>query len=285
MKYTVWVFPKDLRPLKFGLPRPLVLFLLPLTALAFGCLVLVPFLLSDYLKTRQQLIEVRAELDERTRTYGERIEKLTKELAELKEFDRRLRIMANLEPTGQEIFAVGGAEEKDAFAEIKGSLDKKVLDELLSEAEAQKRSFRELYSVLKKKRHQLSCTPSIWPTRGWVSSGYGYRIDPFTGLRQFHHGLDISNRIGTPIIAPADGIVARIWRDRRLGLSMKISHGYGITTIYGHLHKVFVKVGQRVKRGQRIALMGNTGRSTGPHLHYEVRLNGVPVNPRRYILN
>lgn len=285
MKYTIWVFPKDLRPLKFGLPRALILFLLPLTALAFGCLAIVPFLLSDYLKVRQQLIEVRAELDERNRTYGERIEKLSKELAELKEFQRRLRIMANLEPMGQEIFAVGGAEEKGPFGQIKEDLDKEVLDELLSEAEAQKMGFRELYSVLKRKRHQLSCTPSIWPTKGWVSSGYGYRIDPFTGLRQFHHGIDISNRIGTPIIAPADGIVARIWRDRRLGLSMKISHGYGITTIYGHLQKVLVKVGQRVKRGQRIALMGNTGRSTGPHLHYEVRVNGKSVDPRRYILN
>ena len=285
MRYTVWIFRKDLQPVKFRLPRFVVVFFIPLILISFAALGFLPFLASNYLKQQRELQEVKAELERRTRTYGDRLEKLSKELATLREFDRRLRIMANLEPGGEEIFAVGGAEEGGAFEPVKKALDKRVLDDLIREAEVQRKSFEELYSALREKRHQLSCTPSIWPAKGWVSSGFGYRRDPFTGLRQFHHGLDISNRIGTPIIAPADGVVARIWKDRRLGLAMKISHGYGITTVYGHLHKVLVKVGQRVKRGQKIALMGNSGRSTGPHLHYEVRLNGRPVNPRHYILN
>lgn len=164
-------------------------------------------------------------------------------------------------------------------------LNEEILDDLIRTAESQRRSFEELQAALKKIRQRLNCTPSIWPARGWVSSGFGYRRDPFTGLRQFHEGLDISNRIGTPVVAPADGVVVQVWKDWKMGLTLKISHGYGITTLYGHLHKVLVEVGQRVKRGQKIALMGNTGRSTGPHLHYEIRLNGKAVNPRHYILN
>jgi murein DD-endopeptidase MepM/ murein hydrolase activator NlpD len=87
------------------------------------------------------------------------------------------------------------------------------------------------------------------------------------------------------VVAPADGVVLRVVKRRGLGLTVKVNHGYGIVTRYGHLDEVLVKVGQRVVRGERLALLGNSGRSTGPHLHYEVRLNGVPVNPQRYILN
>jgi murein DD-endopeptidase MepM/ murein hydrolase activator NlpD len=131
----------------------------------------------------------------------------------------------------------------------------------------------------------LSSTPSIWPVRGWLTSGFGYRIDPFTGLRQFHEGLDIANRLGTPIIAPADGIVSRCSNSFGFGLTLEINHGYGIKTIYGHLSKTYVTVGHSVRRGERIAAMGSSGRATGPHLHYQVMLNDVPMSPMNYILN
>jgi murein DD-endopeptidase MepM/ murein hydrolase activator NlpD len=97
--------------------------------------------------------------------------------------------------------------------------------------------------------------------------------------------MDISNRIGTDIVVPADGIVTKIKRFASLGKMVEINHGYGIKTRYGHLSKSYVKVGQKIKRGQKIASMGNTGRSTGPHLHYEVIVNGVHLNPSRYVLN
>ncbi|MCK4847303.1 MAG: M23 family metallopeptidase, partial [Deltaproteobacteria bacterium] len=97
--------------------------------------------------------------------------------------------------------------------------------------------------------------------------------------------LDIANRVGTKVIAPGDGVVIRVTRLPSLGKLVEISHGYGVKTLYGHLSKTLVKVGQKVKRGDEIAAMGNTGRSTGPHLHYEVKVNGVHVNPGRYILN
>jgi len=159
------------------------------------------------------------------------------------------------------------------------------LDRLSTEAKFREKSFQELYSFLEGKKRQLSSTPSIWPARGWVTSGFGYRIDPFTGMHQLHDGIDIANRIGTLIIAPADGIVTLASHSVGFGLTVEISHEYGISTLYGHLSQVYVSVGQRVRRGARIAAMGNSGRATGPHLHYRVSLNDVPMNPGNYILN
>jgi murein DD-endopeptidase MepM/ murein hydrolase activator NlpD len=159
------------------------------------------------------------------------------------------------------------------------------LNRLDEEAAAGGESLKGLENLLQDKRVQLANTPSIWPARGWFTSGFGYRISPFTGLRQMHEGIDISNRIGSPAYAPGDGLVTNIGREWGFGKILVISHGFGITTRYGHLSKINVKIGQKVKRGQKIAEIGSTGRSTGPHLHYEVKVNGVPVNPLKYILN
>jgi murein DD-endopeptidase MepM/ murein hydrolase activator NlpD len=149
----------------------------------------------------------------------------------------------------------------------------------------QEKVFESLYEGLKSQRNLLSSTPSIRPTEGWLSSGFGYRVSPFTGLREFHKGLDFAGRKGTKIIAPADGVVSFTGRNGSYGKMIKIDHGHGIITRYGHLQKALKKRGEAVKRGDVIALMGNTGHSTGPHLHYEVLLNGLPVNPKKYILN
>jgi murein DD-endopeptidase MepM/ murein hydrolase activator NlpD len=123
------------------------------------------------------------------------------------------------------------------------------------------------------------------PTKGWISSDFGYRISPFTGRREFHNGLDIATREGTPIIAPADGVVTFAANKWLIGNMITIDHGHGMVTQYGHLKEFVAKKGDHVKRGQVIAKVGNTGRSTGPHVHYMVRLNGVPVNPEKYILD
>lgn len=120
---------------------------------------------------------------------------------------------------------------------------------------------------------------------GWVTSGFGFRTDPFTGLTQMHEGIDISNRVGTNVVAPADGIVSDTGNDLVHGKMLVVSHGFGMTTRYAHLSKFTVRVGQKVKRGDKIAEVGMTGRTTGPHLHYEVKLNGISANPMRYILN
>ena len=150
----------------------------------------------------------------------------------------------------------------------------------------QKHDFEIIYHYLDDKRNLLAATPSIRPVAsGWISSGFGYRKSPFTGRREFHKGLDIATHKGEPIVATADGTVVYAGKKGLLGNLVVVEHGYGMVTRYGHIHKFLKKPGDTVKRGDKIALVGSTGRSTGPHVHYEVRLNGIQVNPRKYILN
>jgi len=126
-------------------------------------------------------------------------------------------------------------------------------------------------------------TPSIWPIAGWLSSGYGNRADPFTGQPDFHAGLDISADKGTPVRATADGVVELAGYNGNYGNCIMISHGYGIGTRFGHLSGYAVGVGQKVKRGDVIGYVGSTGRATSSHLHYEILLNGSPINPLRLL--
>ncbi len=131
----------------------------------------------------------------------------------------------------------------------------------------------------------LASTPTIAPVLGLITDGFGRRKDPFTGRLAFHRGLDVSARRGTQIQAPADGIVVFAGRNGGLGKTVRVSHDFGFTTVYGHLDKISVEPGDLIHRGQEIGLLGNTGRSTGPHLHYEVHEDGVAKNPLYYILD
>lgn len=142
-----------------------------------------------------------------------------------------------------------------------------------------------LVSFLRNNKDALLSTPSIWPVKGFLTSGFGPRKAPTAGASRMHKGLDISNRVGTPIWAPARGTVTLAGRDGAYGICIKIDHGNNIVTRYAHLDKASVNVGDYVQRGDVIGALGNTGRSTGPHLHYEVIVGGVPVNPMNYILN
>jgi murein DD-endopeptidase MepM/ murein hydrolase activator NlpD len=159
------------------------------------------------------------------------------------------------------------------------------VDGLTRRASLQEQSLQELYELLRDQESLLSSTPSIWPTRGWITSGFGYRVSPFTGERQLHEGVDISAPVGARVSSPADGVVTNTSTEEGYGKVVAINHGYGIVTRFAHNSEIKVRVGQRVSRGDPIATVGNTGRSTGPHVHYEVRVNGIPVNPMRYVLN
>lgn len=125
--------------------------------------------------------------------------------------------------------------------------------------------------------------PSLWPVRGQVTAGFGQRLDPFSGEGVFHSGLDISAPYGTRVDASADGIVLQSGPESGYGNEIVVDHGFGMATKYGHLSKIFVVVGQEVKRGQVIGAVGMTGKTTGPHLHYEVIVNDTPVNPTKYL--
>jgi murein DD-endopeptidase MepM/ murein hydrolase activator NlpD len=158
------------------------------------------------------------------------------------------------------------------------------LDDLGKKVHAQEQEARTLQSYFQDQQALLAAAPSIWPVRGWLTSEFSARLDPYTGERVMHEGLDIAAAIGTPVRAPADGIVVFNGMEGGYGHVLVIDHGYGLKTRYGHLSRIDVKLAEKVKRGQFVAAVGNSGRSTGPHLHYEVRVNGIADNPRKFIL-
>jgi murein DD-endopeptidase MepM/ murein hydrolase activator NlpD len=144
---------------------------------------------------------------------------------------------------------------------------------------------QELLRVLRENRDTIASMPTVWPVEGFLSSPFGVRSSAYSGRGEFHKGLDLRARMGTPVVAPAKGIVSLAGGDGAYGLSVEVQHSRTISTNYAHLSRILAREGQQVKRGDIIGFVGNTGRSTGPHLHYEVKLNGVQVNPMRYILN
>jgi len=228
--------------------------------------------------------------------FAQQVKNFETEMVRLERFEKKLRVITALENSPRSIeknWGVGGPYgfSTNSFTTAMGwgaaNMVERLsngLDHLGKQAKIQSISFQELDNFFKNQKSLLSSTPSIWPTRGWVTSGFGFRKSPFTGLREKHEGWDIAARNGAPVRTTADGVVVVEGREYGYGNLVEIDHGYGLVTRYGHNSKHFVKVGDRVKRGQVVTLVGNTGRSTGPHLHYEVLLNGVSVNPKNYIL-
>jgi len=250
---------------------------------------------------------------------------LEQKLSLVAEFERKVRVIANLPGSvaagGAEVTEVGpeeagsaypvapedgqGGDEEFAPAELDGQvrrstgqhgpesrtqgdrvgLLRREAERLGLVADARALSLKDLVDELEDKHQRLASSPAIWPARGWLTSGFGNRISPFTGRRQFHAGIDIASATGTPVVAPARGRVAFVGAKGPLGNALLIDHGYGVRTQYGHNAKILVKRGDVVERGQKIALVGNTGRSTGPHLHYTVEVNGKAVNPIDFIFD
>jgi murein DD-endopeptidase MepM/ murein hydrolase activator NlpD len=170
-------------------------------------------------------------------------------------------------------------EQRELLTKVKGEIDA-----LTAEAVIQEKVLQELSAVAEQKSSRWAATPSIWPVKGWVTSGFGPRISPFTEKPAWHDGLDIGAAPNAPVQASALGRVTSVGFDPKLGHIVRLDHGYGIETLYGHLAKSLVKEGQRVKRGEVVGLVGNTGLSTGPHLHYMVKVSGQAIDPRKYIL-
>lgn len=159
------------------------------------------------------------------------------------------------------------------------------IDKAVNEAALREQGVIKLQELLVERQSILNATPSIRPTRGWFTSRFGYRVDPFTGQTVMHYGTDIAASPGTPVVAPADGIVSYVGYESGYGKIVAIDHGYGVRTRYGHNSQIYVQLGQKVNRRDVISAVGSTGRSSGPHLHYEVRINDVPVDPINYILD
>jgi len=291
--------------------------------------------LVDYIRVRIDHVELQAlrvetaEQKAKIDGFDETLSEVEAKLDRLRDFERKVRIIANLPGAvatgGEEVTAIGSAVGGDLEATAKGAGAVAVSDGetegdedpepeegsarpepprlpgtpngdrvsvLRQDAErlglvagAREMSLAELLEKLESKRDRLASTPAIWPTKGWMTSRFGNRISPFTGGLQFHAGIDIAGASGTDVIAPARGRVVFSGTRGPLGRTLVIDHGNGIRTVYGHVSESFVKRGQQIERRQVIASLGNTGRSTGPHLHYAVEVRGKAVNPLDYIFD
>lgn len=231
--------------------------------------------------------EDRAQKKQQLFYMAKRVDELTSNLEKLASLDYKLRVLVNMDSPENEPIGLGGPlepEGRDGSYQLIPKINSQI-DTLETEADLRSKSLADLHDFLSSRKLLLTCTPSIAPVRGWVSSNFGLRKSPFTDQVEFHNGIDISTRKGSPVLATADGIVIRSTKEAGFGNIIEISHGYALKTIYAHNDKNLVKVNQKVKRGDTIALVGSTGRSTGNHLHYEVHFNGVSVNPKNYILN
>jgi murein DD-endopeptidase MepM/ murein hydrolase activator NlpD len=295
--------------------------------------------MSELRGVRAEAARVRAMADAQRAQLQSRAEErqhVADELDRLKEFERRVRVIANLpqalERIGQRppvALGVGGGAERpedatppigtptplvasdkeeeaaappgvapEMSAPVSTPLSSPVSDaspgqragevaggeDLLDRLRSETLSLDQLLGALRGKSEKLAATPSAWPAQGWVTSGFGYRISPFTGLRDFHNGIDIAGAFGTPILAPAPGRVVFAGRKGGLGFAVVVDHGFGVRTTYGHLQKTLVVPGAHVARGQELATMGSSGLSTGPHVHYIVEVSGKRVDPLDYIV-
>ncbi len=235
-------------------------------------------------------------LTEEIERMGARIAGLRDTLTVFSEREQELRLLAGLTPTDatEAQAGIGGPTgiwaERDGLATL-GSTGQQALaarldvDALARRAYILVRSLNEAYDSLSKQRDRLAATPSIMPTKGWITSAFALeRVHPILHLARPHEGIDVTAPMGAEIEAPAVGLVTDVAWEEGYGNMLTVDHGNGLITRYAHCARILVVRGQRVKRGQKIALVGSSGLSTGPHLHYEVWVNGKPVNPMKYVL-
>ncbi len=280
-------------------------------ALLFGCLALaVVFYALGYFVNRNQVMKLLAltsensELKHQVGQLQQKVEGLRENVNSLTEMDRMFRTWVNLAEPGDDVrkAGVGGiyTGEPEWKGRVTPDIDDRLtrahtdVDQLLREARFLEASYEHISSVFNQNEIARLHTPSILPVPTesgcWISSGFGFRTNPFSGARQFHKGIDIAGRTGTKILATANGRVESVGRDRHLGWFISIDHAPHYRTLYAHLlKKPSLGEGQVVKRGQVIGRMGRSGRATAPHLHYAVtKKNGekeLSVNPRKFIHN
>ncbi|GMV92350.1 MAG: hypothetical protein AMXMBFR82_21280 [Candidatus Hydrogenedentota bacterium] len=255
----------------------------------------------------------RAEIEQQMRDeYESRLAAITSQLSELYDLETRFRTINGLPPKANQPAAFvgtpensgtgggkGGAPDLDPDAEVEASDDAMMrppsvingvyrpgADLIVQEINLRAESLREYEIASDARKDAIERMPSVWPVRGRkgiVTSRYGYRKDPFTRDLSFHDGFDISAPYGSPIVATARGKVVFSGWDKYLGNCVKVDHGNGLTTVYGHMQKCTVSEGDTVSRGDQVGKLGSTGRSTGAHIHYEVRKNGKALDPEKYL--
>ncbi|WP_427338915.1 peptidoglycan DD-metalloendopeptidase family protein [Caloranaerobacter sp. DY30410] len=224
-------------------------------------------------------------------TLRQKTTEIQEKLDTISKFQEKIKNMVGIKDNKKEKKAINPSRSGNLFSKEKlvlEELDSSItsqMDDLSKLLDSSKEELIKLIADVEKKLKYLDAKPNLMPAKGKITSGYGYRRNPFGKGREFHKGLDIANKPGTKIRAAGSGVVTFAGYYGGYGKVIIISHGYGYQSIYGHNKKLLVKVGQHVKKGEVIAEMGNTGRSTGPHLHFEIRYYGKPVNPKNIIDN
>ncbi|MFQ5646471.1 MAG: M23 family metallopeptidase [bacterium] len=216
--------------------------------------------------------------------FGSQVDSIRNEFREIKTINRKFLQIAGVPDTSEQpalgmgsdpfpsLETMAMRESEESIQEMAGEMAR-----LKADITSEKSKLLEYSAEVEEKTTLLSATPSIWPVRGWMTSGFGARKSPFTGRREMHGGIDIATRFGTPVMAAAEGVVIYSGYRGGFGKEISIDHGFGYVTGYGHTSETVAKVGDKVKKGQIIAYVGSTGRSTGPHLHYEIKYNGVSL--------
>jgi murein DD-endopeptidase MepM/ murein hydrolase activator NlpD len=276
------------RPWRLNLPRWVV----PAAFVTMAAGVLsVGAIIGDYIRVREvardpdalrrQLAEQRALVD----SFRNRIAEVRLEVATWRDLHAKI-----WEPFGpdagpsRQTKGIGGASAPGPEPQVMRRLSAlEEVDRLADTVAEEGQHLRALERLMARAGRALALMPSRWPVRGAVNSEFGGRVSPWSRAREFHGGLDIAADRGTTVRAPAPGTVVYAGAQSEFGLTVTLDHGQEIRSLYGHLSKMLVSSGQRVERGQVIGLTGNTGRSSGPHLHYEILVKGHSVNPRAYL--
>lgn len=257
--------------------------------------ILFTLFLVDYFTmnvTRQKykaLKEENARQRETITQYKIAVNRLRKDVDNFESITKKMSVIAGLKsPEVQRELGVGGGGRGDEQA-LNPQVPPqdpglKKAESLSQKAQGVDRNLNTLLEIFKDKEYQMATTPSIWPTNGWESSDFGPRTDPFTGKEEIHQGIDVAASLGSPIYATANGYVHKTKTEITGGNVIILNHGGGVTTVYCHLSKFNVQAGQKVKRGDVIGFVGQSGKAIGPHVHYEVRINGRAIDPMRYIV-
>lgn len=277
-------------------------------ALGVGIVALLVLVTTGILGIRQirrshDLTDENLQLTQRLEGLDRRVELAEGTLARVQAHDAKLRSLTHADE-GVRPYGIGPLEEleiqshRDAasgatlptgvsrtevLVESSTSLEERV-DRLAEELVTEEISLQEVRGYLVTRDALLDAYPTDWPTDGWVTSRYGFRRSPLPGSRPFHTGIDIAAAYGTPIRATADGVVTSARFRDAYGWTVEVDHGFGIGTLYAHCSRLLVAEGDEVVRGDTIARLGSTGRATGPHIHYEVLRDGVPMNPESYLV-
>lgn len=296
-KLTVMVFDNEnlggvkSRKVKTSTIKYFLLFTLMFLVVSFASF----YFLADLYTERQMMLSFKKEnqlLKLKIAEYANEMDNIQKKIVSIDQLENEVRTLSSAAEGETKKPAIGGKEvdllrgfsavakrkEKQFFED----LNDKLL-ELSTKLEKRENSLAKLVNFLEEQKLTMLGTPSVLPVKGWISSEFGYRISPFTGRRAFHEGLDIAANYHSPVKATAKGIVIHAGYKAGYGNLVTIDHGFGYVTRYGHNSKILVDVGDRVEKGDEISKVGNTGRSTGPHCHYEVLVNGIPVNPSEFI--